>query len=289
MRAWLKKISLNTISVIAGLVVLHFSILTMAADDHTDKKQYIMGVFPYLPPRQLEEIFSPMALDLGNAVNRDIILRTNTTFKRFVKNLDSQIFGIAFVQPFDYVRIADKFGYSPLATRTEKLTAILVVKENSTLKNIHTLKGKRIALPPKKAAVSYLIRDYLYKSGLDPDKDVVLSHHRSHVSCMQQVLIGATDACGTAAPPLRFFQHKMKVKMKIIAESMEIPHSLFVIHPRIPQNEKEIIKQQIISWSETTEGKKLLDHGQLKPFVTTSDAHYNIIRKIIQYKSYDKH
>lgn len=272
------------ISIISGLVLV-IVLLDVAVNVAHAKKQparerYIMGVFPHLPPRQLEKIFAPMAADLGKTINRKIILRTNTTFKRFSKSLNDQIFDIAFVQPFDYIRIADEYGYRPLAARDEKLVAILVVKQDSTLKDIQDFRGKKIALPPAEAAVSYFIRDYLNENGIDPDKDVTLSHHRSHVSCMQQVLIGKVDACGTAAPPLRFFQHKMKVKMKIVVKSQEFPHALFVIHPRVPAEEMSIIKERIMSWSKTEEGRKLLEQGRLKPFVPISDADYDVIRMI---------
>ena len=49
---------------------------------------------------------------------------------QFMEKLDAEVFDVAFVQPFDYVRIADRYGYRPLATRTEMLEAILVIEHN---------------------------------------------------------------------------------------------------------------------------------------------------------------
>ena len=244
-----------------------------------EKKEYTMGVFPHLPPRQLEKVFAPMAKDLGAAINRNIVLRTNTTYKKFASNLDNEKFDIAFIQPFDYIRVADKLGYLPLATRKEKLTSILVVKADSPLKSIKDIKGKRISFPPPIAAVSRLMKVHLQNNGLKPGRDVAVSHHRSHVSCMQHILIGETDACGTAAPALRFFQHKMKVKLKVIAETKPIPHTLFAIHPRIPEYEREIIRERMANWANTTEGRKLLDTGKLSSFVRIENSAYDIVRE----------
>jgi len=265
---------------LATVFILALGTITAQASPPVPGSQYVMGVFPHLPPRQLEKVFSPMASDLGKAIDQRIVLRTNTTFERFSQSLDTQIFDIAFVQPFDYVRIADKYGYRPLAARSEGLAAILVVKEDSPLNKLQDLRGMKIALPPAVAAVSYLIHDLLQKNGLDPDRDVTLSHHRSHMSCMQQVLIREADACGTAAPPFRFFQHRMKVEMKVVATSREIPHALFVIHPRVPDLKMQAIRQRIISWSSTKDGKQLLERGRLKPFVQVSDSDYDVIRKM---------
>lgn len=243
------------------------------------KKEYTMGVFPHLPPRQLEKVFAPMAKDLGDAINRHIILRTNTTYKKFAHNLDNEKFDIAFIQPFDYIRVADKLGYLPLATRKEKLTSILVVKTDSPLKSIADIRGKRVAFPPAIAAVTRLMKAYFRNHKLQPNKDVTISHHRSHVSCMQQLLIGEADACGTAAPALRFFQHKMKVKLKVIAETDPIPHTLFAIHPRVPEYEREIIRERIVNWAKTREGRKLLDTGKLSSFIPIENSAYDIVRE----------
>ena len=241
---------------------------------------YVMGVFPHLPPRELEKVFSPMASDLSAAVERKIALRSNTTYERFSENLDHEVFDIAFVQPFDYVRVADELGYRPLATRTEKLTAIIVVKQDSAIKGLTDLKGKKIALPPPVSAVSHLVKGYLLEQDLVPGVDVSLSHHRSHVSCMQQVLIGEADACGTASPALRFFQHKMNVTMQVIGESLPIPHTLFAIHPRVPESDRERLRQRILSWGSSERGRALLARGRLKPFVPVEDSAYDVVRDL---------
>lgn len=260
--------------------LLIISLLTINPVIHasSEKKEYILGVFPHLPPRELEKVFSPMAADLSKAIGKPVIFRTSSTYQKFMQKMDNQVFDIAFVQPFDYIHIADKYGYRPLASRQEELTAILVTKKDSPLNNINNLKDKTISLAPKVAAVSYLIKDYVTSHNLIPGKNIKLTHHRSHISCMQQVLIGTADACGTAAPALRFFQHKMKTELKTIGRSKAIPHALFSVHPRVPSNEQTIIRERILNWVNTESGKQLLERGRMKPFKAINDSDYNIVR-----------
>jgi len=239
-----------------------------------------MGIFPHLPPRELEKVFSPMAADLSKIIGKPIIFRTSSTYHKFMQQLDQQVFDIAFVQPFDYIRVADKYGYRPLATREEKLSAIIVTKKDSPLKSIDDLKNKTIALPPKVAAVSLLVKNHAINHHMKPGKDITLTHHRSHISCMQQVLIGSADACGTAAPALRFFQHKMKTELKIISESKAIPHTLFVIHPRVPEEKRDLLRKRLLNWAKTETGKQLLARGRLKPLRAINDSDYNIVRSM---------
>jgi len=241
---------------------------------------YSLGVFPHLPPRDLEKVFAPMAADLAKALGVRVELHSSTTYRKFAERLDQEQFDIAFVQPFDYVRAADKHGYLPLATRTEKLSTIVVTRTDSPLNSIQDLRNKKVALPPRTAAVSQLLRGYLKSQGIDPDRDIKLSYHRSHVSCMQQVLIGEAVACGTAAPARRFFQSKFNIPLKVIASSREIPHTLWVAHKRLPAEVRKKLRAHIINWSNTREGQALLERGKLMPFVPVSDKDYDVVRKL---------
>ncbi len=257
-------------------------LMTLSCGSYAEpaKQGYILGVFPYLPPRELEKVFSPIAADLSKAIGRPVTFRTSSTYRKFMEHLDNQVFDIAFVQPFDYIRIADKYGYKPLATRQETLTALIVTKQDSPLNNVGDLKNKTVALPPEVAAVSHLVTDLMNTNHFVPGKDIKLTHHRSHISCMQQILIGTADACGTAAPALRFFQHKMKVELKIIGQSRAIPHTLFCIHPRVSEKEQQAILKQILEWGKTESGKQLLARGKLKPMMPIKDSDYNIVREM---------
>lgn len=275
---------MNTLRYLAGTCFtasLGLAALLIASPVSSDQKhEYTFGVFPHLPPRQLEKVYAPIAKEFSEILGHEVHLRSNSSYQNFMENLDQGKFDIAFVQPFDYVRVADKLGYKPLATRVEPLSTIFVVNKGSDIKSAKDLKGKTIALPPKVAAVSRLTMDYLKKLGLDPNKDVTITHHRSHVSCMQQVIIKAADTCGTAAPALRFFEHKMKVDLDVVAETGSIPHALFTAHPGLPENDYNKIKAAILSWAKTEKGQALLKHGKLSPYKEIKDEDYNIVRKM---------
>jgi len=264
--------------VTASLVVAALLVATPVYSDQ--KHEYTFGVFPHLPPRQLEKVYAPIAKEFSEILGAEVHLRSNSSYQNFMENLDQGKFDIAFVQPFDYVRIADKLGYKPLATRIEPLATIFVVGKDSSIKSVKDLKGKTIALPPKVAAVSRLTRDYLRKLHLDPEKDVNITYHRSHVSCMQQVIIKAADTCGTALPAKRFFEHKMKVELDVIGETESIPHALFTAHPGLPDADYKKIKAAILSWSKTEKGKALLKQGKLSAYKDVKDEDYNIVRQM---------
>lgn len=269
----------NFLQLIGLKICLGISMLLIVMSAVADQKhEFTFGVFPHLPPRQLEKVYAPIAKEFSEILGREVLLRSNSSYQNFMENLDQGKFDIAFVQPFDYVRIADKLGYRPLATRVELLATIFVVGKDSSLKSAKDLKGKTIALPPKVAAVSRLTMDYLKKLNLDPEKDVTITYHRSHVSCMQQVIIKAADTCGTALPAKRFFEHKMKVELDVIGETGSIPHALFTAHPGLSDEDYQKIKATILSWSKTEKGKAMLKHGKLSAYKDIRDEDYNVVR-----------
>ncbi|MGD8595110.1 MAG: phosphate/phosphite/phosphonate ABC transporter substrate-binding protein [Gammaproteobacteria bacterium] len=285
MKSYFAIFSLNASSLrwVALIVLLSILQNNVTADvtqpsPVTNKREYLLGVFPYLAPRELEKMYSPVAADYSNVIGASILFRTNSTYESFMENLDKQLFDIVFVQPFDYVSIADKYGYRPLATRNKPLPAIFVVNPQSSFKSVEDLRGKTIALPPAVAAISYLIKNYLSEHEIDPRTDVIIKHFDSHGSCMRNVLIGNADACGTAPPALRFFESKMNTKLKVIAKTKGIPNSIFAVHPRVTKEMEDKLRSRIVSWQTTPEGKKLLEGLKVEMFVPALDSDYDAVR-----------
>ena len=232
-----------------------------------------------MPPSKLTNLFSPIANDFESVLGTKIDFGTKGDYSSFTKELKDETFDIAFVQPFDYVEAHDNHNYVPVARRGGALRAIIVVEEKDSIRSIEDLKNKKIANPPQVAAVSHLTSMALSKAGIDPLNDVERAYGKSHFSCMQQVLIGKADACGTARQALSHFEKKhMKERLRIVAESESIPHSLFIVHKRVPEAVREKIKNRILNWPNTPEGRKLLENGKFIPFVEAFDHEYDIVR-----------
>jgi len=254
------------------------AVVSDGVSQNAQSQAYLMGVFPYLAPVKLEKMYAPIAADYSKAIGTNVQFMTNSTYKSFMKNLDKELFDIVFVQPFDYVAIADKYGYRPLATRNKPLPAILVVKSGSKITSVGDLRGKKIALPPAVSAISFLMKNYLKENGIDPSKDIEIVHFRSHDSCMHNVVLKIVDACGTAPPAWRFFQTKMKDALKIIGKTNGIPNSIFAIHPRVPEEVRNKLIQQIATWPITKHGLELLKGAKVEKFIPAKDSDYDKVR-----------
>jgi phosphonate transport system substrate-binding protein len=244
---------------------------------------YEFGVFPYLPQTKIHELYSPIAADFEAKLARQVQLSSKARYETFAEELRKATYDIAFVQPFDYVDAHDKHGYLPLARRVGDLEGLIVVRRDSPLTSIQDLKGRIVANPPADAAVSQVTSMALWDAGIHPSTGVKRDYGRNHFTCLQSVLIGAADACGTAEQPFRTLESgQTSTRFRILHKSARIPNVLFVVHKRVSKRDRDSLLKTILDWPKTEEGRKILERGQFVPYVAATDVDYNVVRDYIR-------
>lgn len=243
------------------------------------KNSYVFGVFPHVPKSKLYDMYSPVAIDFQKKLNKKVLVRTKSSYNEFETSLASEIFDIALIQPFNYPNAHDKHNYLPIARRSDKLSALLIVKKNSNYKTLADLKNKVIASTAKTAAVSRLMEQEIMSLGFKPNKDFVRVYKNNHFSCIQSLLIGMADACSTSHRALdHYYQVKLKDKFRIVHESKKIPHVLYVVHKRVPETDRDILKKTILNWQSTETGKKILEKSRMSFFSEATNEEYDSVR-----------
>ncbi len=261
------------------LLIFFASNNSVSAEPSADKRALKFGVFPMLAVDQMDKVYSPVATEFARVLGRSVLLRTKSSYAQFRQELESEMYDIALVQPFDYVIAKDLHGYLPLARFQPPLSAIIVVREGAAALSLQELKGKTIALPPATAAVSNMGKKAFIDAGMDLHRDVILKYMKSHDSCMQQVIAGSADACITAQRALSIFEARWGKHLVIIAETPAIPNTLFVAHKRVSAVTRDKILKTLVSWPEASEiGKKFLKDSSNTRMVPASDAEYNVVR-----------
>ena len=247
-------------------------------------KPYEFGVFPNLPLARIYELHAPMASEFEARLGRPVRLSSKAAYAAFGEELRNETYDIALVQPFDYVDAHDKHGYLPLARRGEALEAVIVVRQDTSLASIKDLRGRIVSNPPADAAVSHLTSLAFRDAGIDPQTGIKRYYGKNHFACLQSVVIGAADACGTSEQALRTIEKQSQLpgRFRILHRTASIPHALFVAHKRVPQKERDILLHTILEWPSTETGRKILDAGHFVPFVAARDADYEVVRRYIR-------
>jgi phosphonate transport system substrate-binding protein len=230
-------------------------------------KELVMGVFPFLAPRQLAQNFAPMLPALSKSAGTPIHLRTATSFDSFSDAMAAATYDIVVVQPFDYAA-ASGHGYLPLAGMNEQLQGSFFVRNKSAYKQIADFRGKVVAMPPIDAAQSRLGRHALLQAGLKPGRDVTIVYRKTHDSCLRQVQQGRAAACVTAERSLGMVPEEVSRGLRAVGLTEKIPGVVFMAHTRLPAKVREQLQAELVSWKDSDDGRKILQalgFGDLVP------------------------
>lgn len=241
-----------------------------------------LGIAPYFSPSRLEEVYAPAASELSQSLRRSVAFRTASSWDRFFAQLKAQQYDIALVHAFFYVPAADEFGYVPLARMREPFTAVVVVPQDSPIRNAEELRGKVIATPPPYLPAVHLGKKALRDRGLVRGRTVTFEETRTVDACLQQALIGATQAC--IAPPFAVgaFQASYGVRLRILLESEPLPSPVFIVHRRVPEPERERIRAALLEWNRTAAGQAVLKSINTQALVPARDEDYQPVRIFVR-------
>lgn len=244
-----------------------------------EKSSYLFGVFPHVPKSKLYDMYAPVARDFKKQLKKSVSVHTKSSYYEFEIALSAELYDIALIQPFNYPDAYDKYNYLPVARRSDQLSAVVIVKKNSPYRTLTDLKGKLIASTAKTAAVSRLIESEILGAGYDLERDFRRIYKNNHFSCIQSVLIEIADACSTSHRALdHYYQVKLKDKFRIVHETRKIPHVLYVVHRRVPDVDREKLKNTILNWQNTDSGRQILRDSRMSYFSEARNEEYNMLR-----------
>lgn len=245
-----------------------------------ENERYEVGVFPHLSKSHIEKTYNSIFNHVSRMTNKNIHFDADENIENFYEHLRNEYYDIVLIQPFEYVNLSKKFGYTPLATQEKTLRTLIVAKKDGPIQNTQNLLGRKILLPPPSTAISYLTKKHLHDFGFNLNEDLNIQYEKTHVACLFKLLLGFADACASFDSALAFFRQKMFIDFQVVTQSQEIPHALFAAHPRLSEAEREKITQALISWGNSNEGKEILKDKWLMPFRRISDKDYDIVREI---------
>lgn len=265
---------------VAFLCIFLLAIPSIALASGDSNKVYEIGIFPHLSKTHLQQTYESVIKNISENTDHKIHFDVDESIENFYSHLKSEHYDIVMLQPFEYVELAKKYGYRPLASQIHPLKALIVSKKGGAIQNIQNLLGRKLLLPPDSTAISYLTKKHLHDFGFDLNQDLSIRYERTHIACLQKLLLGFTDACATLQAALDFFEKRMEVKFQVITQSIEIPHTLFAVHPRVDADHREMLAKALLEWRNQPKAGKPASVDLLMPFRRITDKDYDIVRKI---------
>lgn len=238
------------------------------------KDEYIIGIVPQFDQRKIHEIWTPIILALE--------LRTGLKFKlvgsKIIPDFEKQYlngkFDFAYMNPYFMLLAHKQQGYTPLVRDVaRKLYGIVVVRNDSPIKNIKQLNGEVIAFPSANAMGASLVprADLINKFNIK----ITPMYVQTHTSVYLNVIQGRAKAGGGVQKTLEQQPQSLRDQLRVLYKTREFNPHAFAAHSRIPKEHRELVRNALLEMGKTERGRAMLRKIPIKKIGPAHMDDYN--------------
>jgi phosphonate transport system substrate-binding protein len=244
------------------------------------------------------ERFGPLGEWLGKTLGRKVVVSHVNTFD-FIERARRREFDVLQSNGYVYVNVKEKIGGTLLAREVKSDTGkdtggLIVVRADSSVRDLPGLKGKRMVFGPVLSPGGYLAQYYIMLSaGLDPERTLAgytfLPGAWQHERVVYAVLHGAADAGAVKVGDIERMEAEGKVRksdFRVIAASPPVPNCTFFALPHVDADTAEAFRKALLALSDRDfigiggERLNVLKRDGVKGYVPAADGEYDILRKM---------
>jgi phosphonate transport system substrate-binding protein len=268
-----------------------FLLLALSSNTFSDitqtEKPLTLAVHPYLPVKEIMARFTPLADYLGKEIGRPVSVRVGSDYDEHITYVGKDRADIAFMGPAPYIAMVAKYGKKPILARLEVRGQPLfqghfIVRQNSPLKTLADLKGKRFAFGDRDSTMSHLVPQYmLEKAGVTLDKLADYKFLGSHNNVVLAVLSGDFDA---GAVKDEVFDKFAPQGLRSLASTPFFSEHLFVTRSTLPPNIIQTVRAAMAKLKDTPEGREILKgvNPNTTALVPAVDTDYDNLRQVLK-------
>lgn len=273
-------------SIVVLPLLLLISLLSINAQAEK-KRVYTIGIVPQFEIRHIRKIWNPIINEIEKGTGIKIKLIGSPTIPDFEKEVTVGKFDFAYMNPYHMLLAKKSQGYVPLVRDNgRKLHGILVVRQDSNVKTIKDLDGKKIAFPaPNALGASLLIR-----ANLAEDHGISINpvYVKTHSSVYLNVIVKQTAAGGGVQKTLNQQRSNIKGALRVLHKTPKVAPHPIAVHPRVPTKIQNIIKETFLKLGDNPVGKSLLAKIPMKKVGEAKMSDYTPLNKFKLEKYYVK-
>jgi len=206
-----------------------------------------------------------------------------SSFDKYVKKVESGAIDIGFANPYIYVltsKVQEVVAIAEKGRDNDKFRGVIVVPEDSEIRNIKGLKGKRIAIVGFRSAGGYLSQKLtLLENGIDVKEDCILeiAPENKQENVALAVFTGDVDAGFMRESALVQLNGLVPANaLQVLSSTAWLPNWAFSLSRKMPAQDRDKIVKAIASLQP---GSSVLKTLKLKGFRTAEDKEYDPVRK----------
>ncbi|MGD8352423.1 MAG: phosphate/phosphite/phosphonate ABC transporter substrate-binding protein, partial [Nitrospirota bacterium] len=237
---------------------------------------------------ELLERFTPLAEYLGRELGRAVIVRVGRDYQDHIDRVGRDDADIAYMGPAPYVKMVKAYGKKRILARLEiagsgTYRGVIVVREESPLKNLSELEGKRFAFGDPDSTMSHLVPRYmLWEAGVGVEKLAGHEHIHNHRNVALGVLLGDFDA-GAMREDV-FLREYGERGLRVLAKTPPISKHVFVASNELPQETVRALKEALYGMEGDGEGRAAMSaiNEDMTALVPGRDEDFENLRKMLR-------
>lgn len=236
------------------------------------------GLVPQQSAKKLARLWTPIFNYLSEKTGETIRFSTAQDIPTFEKRVLAGDYDIAYMNPYHYTVFHKVPGYEAIVRQKDKrIKGIVVVRKDSTLKELSELDKSTLAFPsPAAFAASVLPRAKMELDGMQIDPKYVSSHDSVYLGVARGFFVAGGGVMRTfknTAPEVR---EQLRVLWTTPGYT---PHSI-AVHPRVKPEIVAKLKQALIAMNDDPEGRKLLDSINFNGMELAENGDWDDVRSL---------
>ena len=218
---------------------------------------YSVGVVPQFDARRIHSSWAPLIQEVSRLSGVELRLVGSHSIPAFESQLAGGEFDFAYMNPYHLVKANEVQGYEPLVRDgANSLYGIIVVRKDSQFQTLEDLRDQVIAFPAPNALGAALIpRAELTEKFKIP---FAPRYVKSHSSVYLNVVLGQAAAGGGVQKTFAQQPDAIKNQLRVIYETTRVAPHPVAVHPRVPADVAQRVREAFQSLGTTTAGRTLL-------------------------------
>lgn len=243
------------------------------------QETFSVGVVPQFETRRLHQVWRPILNHIEQQTGYHLELVGSPTIPAFEAEFLAGKFDFAYMNPYHVMLASDARGYRPLVRDVGKtLYGVLVVLKDGPIRSVEDLQGKTLAFPaPNALGASLQMRQELADRF---NIDFSALYVKTHDSVYLNVLLGEADAGGGVQKTLASQRPRIRDNLNVIHTTTPVAPHPFAVHPRVPVERAERVRQALLQLGKSEVGRTLLAKVPIKEVGEASMADYEPLREL---------
>ena len=230
-------------------------------------KPLVLGVFPHLAARQIIENYQPLVSTLEKQLHRRVVVYSAPNFRTFIERTQKGDYDILLTPPHLAWLARQDAGYRPLLKYAQPVHGLLVVRVDSPFTTPEALRGRTIATADAVAVAGMALEADLAKRGLKRGIDYRTMESGTHTSTVMQVVNKRADAAMIGQHAYQLMPDDLRTQLRILVKTPPLSSLMYLTHPRLRDAEAQAVRQALLGFAASPEGRAFMQRGQYGGFV----------------------